>query len=146
MSGRNNWVWALSLVRLEGGSIFRSTSPLQQRCRRGAELLWGQAGRERNLGRVVGDGGRQAQPEKLPEGDGLKDGAGTAVEVTNSVEPFDGQGQLLYSYDKATRIFYNGIHITFLQELRQIEAKEKHGRGCPSMFAEICCEGAQTCP
>jgi hypothetical protein len=56
-------------------------------------LLWGQAGRERNLARVVGDGGRQAQPEKLPEGDGLKDGVGTAVEVTNSVEPFDGQGQ-----------------------------------------------------
>src|SRR5271157_2812468 len=50
------------------------------------------AGRE-ELTRVVGDRARQAEPEELPEGDGLKDGVGTAVEVTNSVESFYGQGQ-----------------------------------------------------
>ena len=64
-----------------------------RRCRRRGKLLWGQAGGEASLTRVVGDRARQAEPEELPKGDGLKDGVGTAVEVTNSVEPFYRQGQ-----------------------------------------------------
>jgi len=48
-----------------------------RRCRRRAKLLWGQAGGEASLTRVVGDRARQAEPEELPKGDGLKDGVGT---------------------------------------------------------------------
>ena len=56
----------------------------------GAQLFRGPAGGRKELTGVVRDGGRQTEPEKLAEGDGLKAGMGTAREVTNSVEPFDG--------------------------------------------------------
>ena len=61
---------------------------MARRCGRRTELLWGQAGGEESLTRVVGDRARKAEPEELAKGDGLKDRVGTAVEVTNSVEPF----------------------------------------------------------
>ena len=59
----------------------------------GAEAgCWGRSGRGRQkLTGVVGGRPRQAEPKDLPEGNGLTDGVGTAVEVANSVEPFDGQ-------------------------------------------------------
>ena len=52
----------------------------------------GQEGRLKLTG-VVCDGARQAKPEKLPEGDGFANGVGTTMEETNSVEPFDREGQ-----------------------------------------------------
>ena len=63
------------------------------RCPGGAKLYGGQAGGGKELTGVVRDGARQAKPEELAEGNGFKDGVGTTVKVTNSVEPFDGQGQ-----------------------------------------------------
>lgn len=41
----------------------------------------------------MGERARQAEPEELPEGDGFTNRVGTPMEVTNWVEPLDGQGQ-----------------------------------------------------
>ena len=90
--GRNGAVWTHQAGRCEVGAIFKSTSPGERRCSQRAKLLGGQAAGEESLTGVVGDGAGQAQQEELPEGDGGKDGVGTAVKVANSVEPFDGHG------------------------------------------------------
>jgi hypothetical protein len=65
---------------------------VRRECRGGAELFWGEAGGEASLTRVVREGARQAEPAELPKFDGFKDGVGAAMEVTKSIEPFDGHG------------------------------------------------------
>jgi len=88
--GRNGAVWTHQARQFAEGVIFKSTSPGERKCPQRAELLGGQAAGEESLTGVIGDWAGQAQPEALPEGDGGKDGMGTAVEVADSVEPFDG--------------------------------------------------------
>ena len=56
-------------------------------------MVGASGGKREKLTGVVGERARQAEPEELPEGDGLKDGVGTPVEVANAVESFDRQGQ-----------------------------------------------------
>jgi len=55
-------------------------------------IVGGHGGREKQLTGIVRDRTRQAKPEEFAKSDGFKDGVSTAVEITNSVEPFDGQG------------------------------------------------------
>ena len=75
------------------GGIFESTSPVGRRCRGGTKLFRGPAGGEKPLTGGVRYGARQAKPEESQKGAGFKEGVGTAVEVTDAVEPFDGEGQ-----------------------------------------------------
>ena len=55
-------------------------------------MLRSEAGGEVRLTGVGREGARQAEPKELPKFDGFKDGVGATVEVTNSIEAFDGHG------------------------------------------------------